>query len=249
MKIFKVSSTPSTNILAATMAADGTPLPFAVLCQSQTAGRGQRGNSWESAPGMNITASIVLSPKEVKPADQFVISQAIAVAIVETLRHYMPEYSQRIAIKWPNDIYVDSNKICGILIENTLTGNHINRTIIGVGINVNQTEFISPAPNPISMRQLTGKSFDIDEIVTRLCAVTEHFTDTLLIPQHYPSLRERYFSMLWRLSGHHPYIDTASGERFNACISDIAPSGHITLTEPSGHQRTYAFKEVQSVIE
>lgn len=249
MKIIKVDTTSSTNALAASMASEGTPLPFAVMCREQTAGRGQRGNTWEAASGKNITLSIAYQPSYVVPADQFVISQAVAVSIVETLRHYLPAYSKRIAIKWPNDIYVDSLKICGILIENTLTGTNINRTIIGIGLNVNQTEFLSSAPNPISMRQLTGMEYDPDEIASFMCSTIERFLENLTAPSRRPHLRGLYFSMLWNSSGYHPYIDAASSQRFTARISDIAASGHITLTEPDGRQRVYAFKEVQAVIE
>ena len=249
MKIIKVDTTSSTNALAATMVTEGEEMPFAVMCREQTAGRGQRGNTWESEPGQNITLSIAYKPKSVSATDQFVISQAVAVAIVETLRHFLPDYTNRIAIKWPNDIYVDSLKICGILIENSLTGSEINRTIIGIGLNVNQTEFLSPAPNPVSMRMLTGRIFDIDEITQYLCSVLGRFAANLVSPPRRPRLRGRYFSMLWHSTGYHPYIDVASGQRFLGRISNIASSGLITLTEPSGNQHTYAFKEVQAVSE
>lgn len=221
--------------------------PFALMTYRQTAGRGQRGNSWESEDGKNITLSILLRPTSVKASEQFVISQVVSVAIAETLRHFMPQMSSAVAIKWPNDIYVTNRKICGILIENSLNGDRIVRSVVGIGLNVNQTEFHSDAPNPVSMRQLTGKEWNIDVLAQYMCNVIERFAKTFLLPNHYSRLRGRYFSMLWRAQGYHSYLDTATGKKFQAMISNIAVTGHITLTDDRGLQRQYAFKEVESI--
>jgi len=222
--------------------------PFALMAYKQTAGRGQRGNTWESEDGKNITLSILMRPTTVKVSEQFIISQVVSVAIAETLRHFMPNISSAVAIKWPNDIYVGNRKICGTLIENSLNGNEITQSIVGIGLNVNQTVFVSDAPNPVSMRQLTGKEWDIDVLAQYMCDVIERLAKTFLRANHYSRLRERYFSMLWRAQGYHPYIDTATGTKFRAMISDIAETGHITLTDDQGQQRQYAFKEVESII-
>lgn len=134
--------------------ADESPHGFVVEAEAQTAGRGQRGNSWESEPRMNILMSVLLRPEGIAPSEQFLISQAVSVAIVRVLRHYLPE----VRIKWPNDIYVGDRKICGILIENSITATKIIHSIVGIGLNVNQREFHSDAPNPVSMFQLTGRN-------------------------------------------------------------------------------------------
>ncbi|MDE6431375.1 MAG: biotin--[acetyl-CoA-carboxylase] ligase, partial [Duncaniella sp.] len=120
-----------------------------VSARRQTAGRGQRGNSWESAPGKNITMSILLRPEGLHPSRQFVISRAVSLAITGVLRRYMPASAVR--VKWPNDIYVDDRKICGILIENVISSASIRQSVVGIGINVNQRRFLSDAPNPVSM--------------------------------------------------------------------------------------------------
>ncbi|MCM1348047.1 MAG: biotin--[acetyl-CoA-carboxylase] ligase [Firmicutes bacterium] len=247
MDIIRVDSTESTNALAWELLKERNA-PFAVMAHTQTAGRGQRGNHWESEPGRNVTLSIAWCPGQVAASEQFVISQAVAVAIVETLRHFMPELTPEIAIKWPNDIYVGQRKICGVLIENSLSGCRISRTVIGIGLNVNQRTFLSDAPNPVSMFQLTRKTFDVNEVALQLCNTVEHFFNALLLPHRHSRLRGRYFSMLWRSVGYWPYLDVEADELFEARVSNIAPSGHITLTERSGHQRTFAFKEVQSVF-
>ena len=126
-------------------------LPHATVVSTynQTAGRGQRGNSWESEPHKNLTFSVLLKPQHIIAREQFYISEIVSVAIVNTLRKYIID--QPIAIKWPNDIYVNDDKICGILIENTLSGYSISQSIAGIGININQQTFLSNAPNPISL--------------------------------------------------------------------------------------------------
>lgn len=246
MFLIKIPEADSTNRQILEFAAE-REAPFALMAYTQTAGRGQRGNKWEAEPGRNITLSVLFHPRTVKASEQFIISQAVSVAIAETLRHYMPQYSSSVAIKWPNDIYVGNSKICGILIENVINGTEIVRSIAGIGLNVNQSVFLSDAPNPVSMRQLTGKEYDIDVLAQYLCNVIERFAKAFFVPNHYPRLRGRYFSMLWRAQGYHSYLDTASGEKFQGMISNIDASGYITLTDDNGRQRRYAFKEVEAV--
>lgn len=249
MELTIIEEAASTNSLAANMAAerDGA---FALMARRQTAGRGQRGNTWEAAPGQNVTMSVCCRFDNVAAAEQFVILQSVAVALVETLRRNMPEVaSGRIAVKWPNDIYVDDRKLCGVLIENSLSGTAITRSVIGIGLNVNQTEFVSDAPNPVSMRGVTaGRSYEVDDIARQLCDAIERASAEFLADRRYDELRRRYTSMLWRGEGFHPYVDVATGRRFEARITNIAPSGHITLTERDGRHHVYAFKEVQSVL-
>ena len=117
----------------------------------QHAGRGQGANHWESECGKNLTFSILIHPDNVLAHEQYIISMAVAA----TMRKYLSQVlSEEVYIKWPNDIYVGDQKVGGILIENRLAGNHIRDCVIGIGLNVNQTEFRSDAPNPVSMAQL-----------------------------------------------------------------------------------------------
>ena len=113
----------------------------------QTGGRGQRENKWHSAPNQNLTFSIILKNPPIKSADQFCISEITAVTLVR----FLSDYGIEADIKWPNDIYVSGKKICGILIENSLKGQTIDWTIIGIGLNVNQFNFPVNLPNPTSM--------------------------------------------------------------------------------------------------
>ncbi|MDD4609083.1 MAG: biotin--[acetyl-CoA-carboxylase] ligase, partial [Bacteroidaceae bacterium] len=139
---------------------DGT----VVSTDYQVAGRGQRGNSWEATSGENLLFSILLEPSFLAAKEQFYISKLIAVSIQEVLSHYL----QGVTIKWPNDIYWNQQKIAGILIEHELEGTQLTSSIIGVGLNVNQTAFHSGAPNPVSLRQIIGKKMARRTLLTRI---------------------------------------------------------------------------------
>lgn len=207
----------------------------------QTAGRGQAGNSWESEEGKNLLFALLIHPREVEANRQFVLSQAIALAICETLS----DYASGISIKWPNDIYWNDRKICGLLIENTLSGRCIEDCIIGAGININQQTFTSDAPNPVSLRQITGKE---QEQVFVLAGLLKRFKD------YYQQIRQgetegiarAYRQRLYRGEGFHPYQD-ADGT-FEAEIRCVEPTGHLVLTDREGRTRKYAFKEVRHLI-
>jgi BirA family biotin operon repressor/biotin-[acetyl-CoA-carboxylase] ligase len=125
-----------------------------VSALEQTKGRGQRGNRWSSQPGENLTFSLVVKDFRIKANEQSAISQATALSLVDLLSRH--EIKAR--IKWPNDIYAGDEKICGILIENSLKGSEIDWSIIGIGLNVNQTAFPEDLPNPTSMKLCTANS-------------------------------------------------------------------------------------------
>ena len=125
-----------------------------VSALEQTKGRGQHGNTWLSMPGENLTFSLIVKDFRIKANEQSAISQATALSLTKLLGRYGIEAR----IKWPNDIYAGDNKICGILIENSLKGMEIDWSIIGIGLNVNQTSFPEDLPNPTSMRLCTENS-------------------------------------------------------------------------------------------
>lgn len=244
LKFIMLDSAASTSSYLAGIAADA-PHGTVVMAREQTAGRGQRGNSWEAEPGANITLSLLLRPAGLHPARQFVVSQVVSLAIVDMLSHFV---AQPVSIKWPNDIYVDDRKICGILIENTITGTAIDRTIVGIGLNVNQMEFRSDAPNPVSLRQLMPKmEFDVEALARAMVEdIIERVDEALAADEPGQiALQEEYFGKLWRNEGWHPYHDNLRDVDMMARIDSVAPSGIITLTDRADNlPREYAFKEV-----
>lgn len=153
VSILKEKETDSTNNRLAQLCDRENIKEFTtLLVDKQTAGKGQRGNSWESAPGMNLTFSTVLYPSALKAREQFTLSMLIALSVYDTLSTYAEGFS----IKWPNDIYWKDKKICGILIENELEGAYLLRCIAGIGVNINQEHFVSPAPQPCFTETNTG---------------------------------------------------------------------------------------------
>lgn len=212
-----------------------------VRADFQTSGKGQRGNSWESEAGKNLLFSILLYPDFLEIRKQFILSQAVSLAIKEELDTLAEGFS----IKWPNDIYWNDRKICGILIENDLLGSTIKKSIAGIGINVNQEVFQSPAPNPVSLQQITGKAHNIDILLNNIIR---------RIIQNYEQLKEgkrdeislRYHESLYRKKGIHSFRDK-SGE-FMARIVCVKPEGTLILKDGDGNERGYLFKEVQYVL-
>lgn len=214
-----------------------------VVADFQTAGHGQASNGWESEKGKNLLFSIYLRPDAIAPSEQFVITEFVTLAIVGALQ---TEINQPITVKWPNDIYIGDRKLCGILIENSLCGNRIESSIIGIGININQSEFHSDAPNPVSLSQISGKNHDRKAL---LQAILDNITDEYHrleknnTAEYREALYQRYFASLYRRQGFYPYT-TVSGERINALIESVGSQGHLTLVTDSGSRRTFAFKEV-----
>ena len=211
----------------------------------QTAGRGQKGNSWESEDGKNLTFSLLLKRPPDKARDQFYLSEAAALAVVEALT---AEAGDGFTVKWPNDVYWQDKKVCGMLIENSLDGSDIATSIIGIGINVNQQRFLSDAPNPVSLINITGREQDLMTLLKRVCSRIEQLVVSLGDDNARSDLHHRYMAALYRNDGQlHPYED-ASGHRFMASVADIAPDGTLTLRHEDGTRHDYLFKEVRHII-
>ena len=240
----KVSQTASTNTYLSRLAAT-MPGGTVIYTPSQTAGRGQKGNSWESEDGKNLTFSHLLKRPPVKARDQFYLSEAAALAVVEALT---AEAGDGFSVKWPNDVYWHDQKACGMLIENSLDGSDIATSIVGIGINVNQERFLSDAPNPVSLINITGHEHDLMALLGRVCSRIERFVDSLSDEDARKSLHQQYMAALYRNDGQmHPYED-AEGNRFMASVAGIAPDGTLTLRHDDGTTHDYLFKQVKHII-
>jgi len=212
----------------------------------QTAGRGQKGNTWESEQGKNLLFSILAHPCNIKVQEQFYISEAIALAVSDAVIAAVgPEFSDGVSVKWSNDVYWKDFKMAGILIENTLQGDRILDSVAGVGLDVNQEEFLSDAPNPISLKNITGREFDrealLGDIVGRFIGYMER------AEQDRPEVDRLYRERLYRREGYHPFRDE-QGE-FEACIEGIRPDGCLMLQTLGGEHRVYEFKQVQFILD
>lgn len=216
-----------------------------VTAEFQTAGKGQRGNSWESEEGQNLLFSFVLYPTFLEARRQFILSQIVSLAIKEELILL----TDGITIKWPNDIYWKERKICGILIENDLAGTRIGRCIAGIGININQELFRSNAPNPVSLKQITGGEHDRYELLA--CILQRVQTHYAQLQQEgfeacAADLSARYARSLFRRRELHPYEDARG--KFLARLLRVEPDGRFVLEDESGKEREYLFKEVQYIL-
>lgn len=244
MKTIQLEETDSTNSWCSAHISELDHLTM-VRSSRQTAGRGQRGNSWESEPGRNLTFSVVLRPRDFRASLQFSLSEAVALAVADTLGWYgIPA-----KVKWPNDVYVGDRKISGILIEHAVGGTDIIHSVCGVGLNVNQATFLSDAPNPVSMRQISGGEYDLDEVAGVFGRALEQTIGLTASPGGREMLHADFMRRLWRGDGMaHPFRDTSTGEEFRAVIADVEPDGHLRLLDEKMTPRRYAFKEVEFVI-
>ena len=230
-----IANTNSTNTLLKQLAAEGNPPEF-IYAGYQTAGRGQTGNGWESEEGKNLLCSILLPPNK----NLYFLNIAVSVAIIRELEVRGLEV-RGLAIKWPNDIYWKDKKLAGILVENAIIGSEVKYSIAGIGLNVNQTVFVSDAPNPVSLKQITGKEYDIDQWMQDLLEAVK-----AVLNEPEEVIWSEYKAHLYRREGYWPYED-ANG-RFEARIQDVLPTGEIVLKDKKNKERIYHFKQIRYVV-
>ncbi len=240
-KISWVESISSTNDYCLKQASGGEPEGLVIAAIFQEQGRGQRGNSWESESGKNLTFSILLRPIFLKAEQQFFISKVVAVSICE----WLSSIGINAKIKWPNDIYIDDNKIGGVLIENSISGSNLEVSVVGVGINVNQTVFSSEIPNPTSIEIQTGMSYNLELLLNDYL---RFFSSRYLQLENslLNDISTDYFNLLYRKDKFYPY--SSKEGVFEARIIGIKPSGELILETEEGVQKSFSFKEVSFIL-
>lgn len=245
MHIEYVESCPSTNALLAERAAADAPDGMCVVARRQTAGRGQRGNSWESLPYANLTFSLLVRPQALPAARQFELSMVVALGLADAVDAVLAAagITEHCSLKWPNDLYFGDRKLAGILIENSLSGINIARSIVGIGLNVNQDRFFSDAPNPVSLKNITGREHDLDTLMEHVAAtITAAIRQYRTAPDSH-ALLMRYKARMWRAKGTWPFREP-DGEVFLSEIAEVGADGTLTLT----NGRSYAFKQIVFVL-
>ena len=240
--VIRKKEVPSTNTLAMELLKkQSLPEGTVIWCENQTAGRGQRGNSWNSEAGKNLTFTAIVYPHFLKVEDQFMISKVTSLAITD----FLSQYSKEVKIKWPNDIYVKNDKIAGILIENSIMNASFDYVIIGIGLNINQDMFPADIPNPTSLKILTGKDFDLDEAFRSLCGLLDNRYNQL-IDYEIDRLNSDYLSRLFRYNAFYKYQH--GREVFSAKITGLDPYGAIVLERQGGELQTYGFTEIEYIL-
>ena len=232
----------STNRTAKLLALEGAVHGTLVLAGGQTAGRGQRGHSWTSPEGENLTFTLVLEPVFLPVGEQFLLSEAVTLALTDTFAAFGIDAR----IKWTNDIYVGDKKLVGILIEHSYSGPTLARTIAGIGINVNQTEFDPALPNPVSMAMVAGRTFDRGEVLE---AFRRHIgiRYAQLELDERETLQRDYRERMYRLGERHTFR-YPDGTPTEASIEGVRPTGELLLRHADGTLREYLFKEIEFVI-
>jgi BirA family biotin operon repressor/biotin-[acetyl-CoA-carboxylase] ligase len=226
---------PSSNSEAIRLASAGASEGTVVVCREQTAGRGQRDNRWESAHGKNLTVSLILRPTSIAADELFIMSKTFSLAVVRSLN----QYGIDAAIKWPNDIYVATRKIAGILIEHSFWGNELVFSVTGLGLNVNQLTFPTMDIVPTSIAAETGKdNHDTDKILSSIL-----YNFSALYQSDKETVHSGYMEKLYRKKGCFPYR-MKNGETLIAEIHDVADSGELVLKDENGKFNSFLFKEI-----
>lgn len=213
-----------------------------VWADFQTAGRGQRGHTWHSRKGENLTFSVVLEPDFLPVSEQFMLLEAVALALAD----FFAAQGVQAQIKWTNDIYVGDKKAVGILIEHTYSGSSLARTIVGIGINVNQREFAADIPNPISLSLLTGRQYELEPLLKQFeqCLALRYGQ---LRAGEWDTLQSDYHSKLYRRDQKHTFA-LPDGSLFEGTIRGVKPAGDLIVEREDGGVQSYLFKEIEFII-
>lgn len=226
---------------------DGQELssPTTVTAKEQPAGRGQKGNTWFTPPGANLTLTTYFKPHQLHPENQFSICELAALSSVYILSPLVPDPAL-LKLKWPNDIYYKDMKLGGILIEHSVTGRYIDHTLLGIGININETAFPEDLPNPVSLRMITGEAYSIDDILDKYLEAFDKLSRLLNSTNGREQLHREYLDLLYRKDERHSF--ESNQVRFIGTIRDVLPSGLLYIEHLSGVFKTYAFKEISFII-
>jgi BirA family biotin operon repressor/biotin-[acetyl-CoA-carboxylase] ligase len=212
----------------------------AVAARNQTAGKGQRGKAWQAEPDKTISLSIAVKTDSFKAGQQFLLSMAVALAVYKFIKKYLPAET---TIKWPNDLYWRNRKLGGILIENVFAGNKWKWAVAGIGINVNQTRFSSTLPNPVSLRQITEREYDI----VKLC---NELYDTVIV--HINELAAATPQKLLKEYNRHLYcrdkkVKLKKGVQiFETTVKEITEHGQLITQD--AFERSFDFGEVEWLL-
>ncbi|MBC7450901.1 MAG: biotin--[acetyl-CoA-carboxylase] ligase [Cytophagales bacterium] len=237
--ILFLPSCHSTNTLAIEKVKSGDAANgLIIITHEQTSGRGQRGNTWLSEAGANLTLSVIYLPDTLKVRDAFYLNIIASLAIADTLQHFLP--GKDIRVKWPNDVYCGEKKLCGILIENSIRQQFISSVVIGIGLNVNQ--HISGLPNAGSMIQECGEAFDLEQVFYFLVENIERYY-LLFQGDSKDILFRLYVEKLYWLGQTRTFKDSEGV--FTGIIQGITESGRLIVDKENHTKFQYAFKEIE----
>jgi BirA family biotin operon repressor/biotin-[acetyl-CoA-carboxylase] ligase len=226
----------STNDYARRLLTEENPLEGTlVITPEQTAGKGQRGNTWESQVGTNLTFSLIYKPSFLNLGDQFYLNIISSLAVRDTVAKFL---QTDVKVKWPNDIYLNDKKISGILIQNTIKGHSLGYSVIGIGLNVNQEVFSDK--KAISMKKYSSEEYSVEAVLNVLLENLD-FYYMKLRNNGQDELYQGYKKHLYRFEEEHSF--KAGEEIFVGKITDIDEPGRLIILS-NGQLRVFSFKEV-----
>jgi BirA family biotin operon repressor/biotin-[acetyl-CoA-carboxylase] ligase len=239
MRIIKLNATNSTNSYLRELISKGNVDDFTVVsAKNQIKGRGQMGTVWESKTAKNLTFSVFKDVSEINIEHNFYISMAIALAITKTLKALS---IPKLSVKWPNDILSENKKICGVLIENVIKQSQLQASIIGIGLNVNQTDF-SNLPKASSLKVVLGKVFVLDEVLLAIVLNLKYYFNILDVG-NFELLKREYESNLFRKNKPSTFKD-AEGVMFSGFIKGVSAEGKLRVLLEDEVMQTYDLKEI-----
>lgn len=240
MQIIKFHTIPSTNdYLKQQVKLNKAVNNTIIWSENQTHGRGNIGTKWESQNGKNLTFSILKDAKKLKLKDQFLITIATSLAISDVLQKLQ---LKKIRIKWPNDILAEQKKICGILIESIIKHNKLEAVIIGIGLNINQTDFTN-LPKATSILNQTGQHFEKEEILHLLISSFNIYTEHIIMGR-FKMLHQAYEDRLFKRKKPATF-KTPNSNPFTGIIQGVDQQGRLEILEEDNIVNTYALKEIQ----
>jgi BirA family biotin operon repressor/biotin-[acetyl-CoA-carboxylase] ligase len=241
----RLDSVDSTNKFAKELLSKTTPSEGTVIrTDKQFAGRGQFGSNWASGEGKNITLSVILYPKFLLAVQQFYLSMAVSLSVLEIIKSILKD--KEVKIKWPNDIYVNRKKIAGILIENTLNGIYLKESVIGIGINVNQEYFSSELPNASSIFLEMDQKIDLDQISLQLyISIERHYME--LKSSKLLELMYNYQKNLFLKGQLGNYQLIKSGEIIQGIIEGVDESGQLIMNIEEKVQK-FSLKQISFLL-
>ena len=244
MEIIRLNAIESTNTYAKNLLAENKIVnETCIVTSNQTSGRGMQTNRWESEPNKNLTFSLICFPDFLTPGRQFQLNKVVSISVLDLLQQIVPD--DKLSIKWPNDIYIGHKKAAGILIETSITGQKLKWVVIGIGINVNQSEFSNDLPNPTSLIHFTQSDINLD---TLLDAYLELFDQRYkqLATDKTEELDSEYLRALFRFGVTSKFV--YKGIEIKARITGVNEYGWLRLLTADNKTLECEMKEIVFVM-
>ena len=242
LKYIHLEQIDSTNAYLQRKQSDCDIRNWVVSADEQTAGKGMGNNGWESEVGKSLTFSLALDVFFLPAERQFLLSQAVALGLIQALDVLLP--NEKLHIKWPNDIYFENRKLAGILINSTIKANMMEVSIIGIGLNVNQMQFQAWPTHPISMKQISGKEYDLQPLLEQ---IVEHILIKVEQLKSTPTLIEQEY--LKRLFRYRTWADyEVDGKVLRLFMTGIDPFGRLQMIDEQQKPYSFDIKEIKFLL-